>query len=141
MKILITTFAAGLLFALGLGVSGMTQPEKVIGFLDVRAWDPALLFVMAGAATTYMLLFPLVTRRARPILAERFDVPTSRDLTPRLVVGAAMFGVGWGLAGYCPGPAIVSLPSGMSSVVVFIAAMGAGMFAFDRFNRIRSTHP
>lgn len=136
---LLTTFLGGLVFAIGLGISGMTRPEKVIGFLDVQNWDPALLFVMAGAATTYMLLFPFVTRRERPVLASKFDVPTRRDLTPRLVLGSALFGVGWGLAGYCPGPALVSIPTGTTSIALFIIAMVAGMLLFQLFQRFQST--
>lgn len=130
MKTALAAFVAGLVFAIGLGISGMTQPEKVIGFLDLRNWDPALLFVMAGAATTYMILFPVVTRRKHPVLAQRFEVPTRTDLTPRLVIGAALFGVGWGLAGYCPGPAITSLPTAGPMVLLFVGMMGVGMAAF-----------
>jgi len=117
-------FASGLLFALGLGIAGMTQPSKVIGFLDLFGdWDPSLAFVMAGAIAVYMPVFWW----ARGRLAPRLHLPTRKDLDVRLVVGAAMFGVGWGLAGYCPGPALVSLPTLGGSALAFGAAMLGGM--------------
>ncbi|HZY33614.1 MAG TPA: DUF6691 family protein, partial [Rhodanobacter sp.] len=100
-------FAAGLLFGLGLSLGGMTQPAVVLGFLDIfGAWDPRLVFVMAGAVLTTAVGYRLVLRRPRPLLAERFQWPTSRRIDVRLVGGAALFGIGWGIAGYCPGPAL-----------------------------------
>jgi hypothetical protein len=132
-------FAAGLLFALGLGIGGMTQPSKVIGFLDVAGdWDPSLAFVMGGALLVYATIARLVLARPRPLLEAKFFVPTRRDLDPPLVVGAVLFGAGWGLAGYCPGPALVSLASGRASVVVFVAAMVLGMWIEQRFRAHRA---
>lgn len=128
MKPALTALAAGALFALGLGISGMTQPAKVQGFLDVTGrWDPTLAFVMLGAVAVHFVLYRLVRRRCAPLFAERFDVPTRRDLTLRLAAGAALFGVGWGLSGQCPGPAITNLATGASTALVFVGAMALGM--------------
>jgi uncharacterized membrane protein YedE/YeeE len=115
-------------FAVGLGLAGMTRPGKVLAFLDVRgAWDPSLAFVMVGAIATHVLLRrPIVARRA-PVLAPRFALPVSRDIDGRLVAGATIFGVGWGLAGFCPGPAITSLAGGHAEPAMFVAAMLTGM--------------
>ena len=125
---------AGAIFGAGLLISGMTQPAKVIGFLDpTRGWDPSLAFVMAGAATVYALLFRWIQRRrSRPWLDVRFHLPTRRDLDRPLVVGAALFGIGWGLGGLCPGPGIVAAASGSIAGLAFVAAMLAGMFAHHR---------
>ena len=124
-------FAAGLLFAVGLGISGMTQPTKVVGFLDVfGAWDPSLAFVMVGGIGTHMVAYWIMRRRASPILAGSFMVPTRRDITGPLVGGAALFGVGWAMAGLCPGPAIVSAGAGTPNGVLFVLAMAAGVGAF-----------
>jgi uncharacterized protein len=128
MKSAISALAAGLVFGLGLGLSGMTQPPKVIGFLDVfGAWDPSLMFVMIGAISVHFGLSRLIRRRERPLLDGRFHLPTARDVDRKLVVGSAVFGVGWGLGGFCPGPAIVALGSGARSALVFVAAMALGM--------------
>ena len=133
MRLACAAFAAGLLFALGLGLGGMTQPARVIGFLDVAGrWDPTLALVMAAALAVYAPLYRLVVRRRAPLLGERFEIPTRRDLDPALLLGAAVFGVGWGLAGFCPGPAIVSLASGRLGPLVFTAAMLAGMALYRR---------
>jgi uncharacterized membrane protein YedE/YeeE len=129
-------FAAGALFAAGLAVGGMTRPSRVRGFLDFAgAWDPSLLFVMGGAVSVYFVLHRLVLRRSRPAFDTKFHLPTRNDLDARLLAGAAIFGVGWGLVGYCPGPAIASLFSGGASPVVFVVAMAVGMWiqrAVDR---------
>ncbi|MEM9487747.1 MAG: DUF6691 family protein [Myxococcota bacterium] len=125
--VVIVAFATGLLFAIGLGISGMTQPDKVIGFLDVSGdWDGSLMFVMAGAVAVYALVYWRV-RGAAPLLAPRYLIPSRRDLTPRLIIGAALFGVGWGLAGLCPGPAITSLGNGAAEAGLFVLAMVIGM--------------
>lgn len=128
----VVAFVAGLVFALGLGIAGMTLPRKVLGFLDVTGdWDPTLAFVMGGAVAVYALASPLILRRPRPLLAPRFAVPTRRDLDARLVVGAAVFGIGWGLVGFCPGPALVALGAGVPQAAIFSAAMLAGMGAYE----------
>jgi uncharacterized membrane protein YedE/YeeE len=126
------SFLAGLLFAAGLVVGGMTQPLKVIGFLDVSggSWDPSLGLVMAGALVVYGVAFRLITRRDKPVLADRFTVPTRTDLPPRLFVGAGLFGIGWGIAGFCPGPAVVALGSGMTEALLFMPGMLGGMLLF-----------
>lgn len=123
------TFVSGVLFALGLALSGMTQPSKVIAFLDVLgAWDPSLAFVMVGAIAVHFAFARSATRpAARPILAKRFLLPTSTRVDRKLVTGAALFGLGWGAAGFCPGPALVSLVSFSWPTVLFVAAMLAGM--------------
>lgn len=128
MMPVISAFVFGVVFALGLGVAGMTQPAKIIGFLDVAGnWDPALLFVMAGAVGLSGLLFPRILTRSAPLLSSRFRVPQRHSLDVRLWSGAALFGIGWGLSGYCPGPALVSLATGSDSVVVFLFAMVIGL--------------
>ena len=106
----------------------MTKPTKVVGFLDVAGdWDASLAFVMIGAIAVHMALYRLVRRRGAPLFDLRFHVPTRRDLDPRLLGGAALFGLGWGLGGFCPGPALVSLASGGGAVFAFVAAMLGGM--------------
>jgi uncharacterized protein len=123
----ISAAGAGLLFGLGLWLSGMTDPAKVIGFLDVGGdWDPALAFVMGGAVGVTLLAFPWVLRRSRPVLAASFTLPASSSIDRRLVVGSVLFGIGWGLAGYCPGPAVASLGSGSVVAVAFVGAMLVG---------------
>jgi uncharacterized membrane protein YedE/YeeE len=120
--------AAGTLFAVGLGVGGMTRPENVIAFLDVAGrWNPRLAFVMLGAAGTYAVLYPFIRRRRAPLVAPAFAVPVRRAVDGRLVGGAAVFGLGWGAVGYCPGPAIVALGAGVPAAVLFVLAMVAGM--------------
>ena len=129
----------GLLFALGLGVGGMTDPAKVVGFLDVAgAWDPSLAFVMAGALGTHAVLRRLVLRRKQPVLAPAFPALKQTRVDGRLVGGAALFGVGWGLSGYCPGPALATLPTGGPMLLLFVAAMLAGMGAFRVWESLRA---
>jgi uncharacterized membrane protein YedE/YeeE len=134
------SFVVGLIFAVGLALSGMTQPQKIIAFLNPWAWDPSLLFVMLGAVAVHALSYPLVRRRTSPLLDTHWHIPTRKDLTTRLVLGSALFGVGWGLGGFCPGPGLTSLPSGDSRPVVFVGAMIAGMLLFkktERYLRLR----
>lgn len=128
-------YLAGLLFGLGLAVSGMTDPARVIGFLDVAgAWDPTLIFVLGGAAVTTFIGYRLVWRRQAPVLDVRFQLPTRRDLDGRLLGGAALFGIGWGLTGYCPGPAVASLPGLSWPLALFLIAMVAGWWLTRRFS-------
>jgi len=123
-----SVFFCGWLFAVGLGVAGMTQPAKIIGFLDVAgAWDPSLLFVMGGAVALGLVAFPWVLKRPSPVLEERFALPDKAAIDRSLLAGAALFGVGWGLSGYCPGPALVSLVTFKPSVLVFVACLLAGL--------------
>ena len=136
MSAAVAAAAAGLVFALGLGLGGMTDPARVLGFLDVAgAWDPSLALVMAGAVGTHALLRRRVLRRARPILAPTFPALAGTAVDRRLLTGAALFGVGWGLAGYCPGPALISLAGGSAAAPLFVAAMAAGMLLFEAWGR------
>lgn len=132
MKILLALLS-GLLFGLGLSLGGMTRPAVVLGFLDIFGqWDPRLAFVMAGAVITTAIGYRVVLRRSRPLLAEAFQLPTSRRADVRLVGGAAVFGIGWGIAGYCPGPALASLGATNPSLLVLVACMIAGWWLASR---------
>ncbi len=135
----LSAFLIGALFAVGLGVGGMTLPSKVIGFLDFFGnWDPSLAFVMAGAVVVYFVAFRVV-RGTAPVLETRFALPTKTMLDRRLLTGAALFGVGWGLAGYCPGPALTSLGAGSTNAVVFVSAMLAGMLGQHLWAKLGSS--
>lgn len=124
----VVAFVSGVVFALGLGIGGMTQPLCVLGFLDVAGdWDPRLAFVMLSAIAVYAPVYRVVAHRGRPLLASALLVPARRDIDGRLVTGALLFGIGWGLAGLCPGPALTSLASGEPAALVFVAAMLGGM--------------
>jgi uncharacterized membrane protein YedE/YeeE len=128
---MIVALFSGALFGLGLAVSGMTNPAKVIGFLDLAGgWDPTLAFVMGGALLITIPAFRLILGRQRPILAGDFALPTKSTVDARLLGGAALFGVGWGLSGFCPGPAVVALTTGLTPVSAFVAAMVAGMVLY-----------
>lgn len=131
MPLIVSAFAAGLLFGLGLIVSQMVNPAKVLGFLDIfGAWDPSLALVIGGAVAVSALGYVVARRRGVPVLAPRLEIPTRRDLDPRLIGGAALFGIGWGLVGLCPGPALIGLTFGPWPVFVFVAAMIVGMAIF-----------
>jgi uncharacterized membrane protein YedE/YeeE len=137
---LVSSLAAGVLFGLGLAVSQMVNPAKVIGFLDVAGkWDPTLLFVMGGALAVTVPAFRWVVKRPYPLFAAGFALPTRKDLDARLIAGAALFGVGWGLAGLCPGPAVTALVTLALPIAVFFVAMLAGAFAYDRVARRKRT--
>ena len=125
----LVAFACGALFSFGLALSGMTDPARVLGFLDVTgAWDPALLFVMAGGVAVFAAAWRVSRRMGAPLLAGAGFRELPREVDRKLVVGALLFGAGWGLAGYCPGPALVSLGAGVEGAAVFAAAMVAGMY-------------
>jgi uncharacterized membrane protein YedE/YeeE len=129
---------AGFLFGLGLCFSGMADPSIVLGFLDLAgAWNPALLFVMGGGVVVTFIGYRIVFGLKRPIFAEKFSLPTASAIDTPLIAGAAIFGIGWGLSGYCPGPALTSLASGRNEVIAFVAAMLLGMIAVRRI-RARS---
>jgi len=131
MKENIAAGIAGVLFGIGLVVAGMTQPHKVVGFLDFFGnWDPALIFVMGGAVSLHLVTYRLAIKRPTPILATKWQVPTKTEITKALMIGAILFGAGWGLAGFCPGPAVTSLASFEPSVLVFVASMLLGMVIF-----------
>jgi uncharacterized protein len=132
-KARLAALAAGVVFALGLGLSGMTQPAKVLGFLDIAGhWDPSLMFVMGGAVLFGLVAFPRILRRPHPLFDSSFHLPTRKTIDAPLVVGAAVFGLGWGLSGYCPGPAVVSVVTGAPGALVFVASMLVGMAVFAR---------
>lgn len=127
-KSIAASFASGALFAVGLGIAGMTQPSKVIGFLDLfGAWDASLAFVMIGAIGVYVVLYRVITKRTSPLFDARFHLPTRRDLDRRLLLGSAIFGIGWGLGGYCPGPGLVAAGSGSLVALAFVLSMAVGM--------------
>ena len=138
-----TVFAsllAGLVFGLGLIVSGMADPAKVLGFLDLGgAWDPSLAFVMAGAIAVGALAFAVASKRTVSFLGATMKLPTSRDIDRRLVIGSVLFGIGWGVAGFCPGPGLVALGMGEVKALVFVVAMLLGMGAFELLERRRQT--
>lgn len=129
-------FAAGLIFGIGLIVSGMTDPSKVIGFLDLAGrWDPSLAFVMVGAIIVGMIGIAVARKRTSAFLGGAMHVPAARQIDRRLILGALVFGAGWGIAGFCPGPAIVSLGAGQDKAVVFVIAMLAGMAVYELAER------
>ena len=131
--LILAQFAIGLIFGLGLVIAGMSNPAKVLNFLDVAGigsgvWDPSLAFVLAGAIAVTFVGYKLVLRRGQPIFGETFHLPTAQDIDARIIAGPAIFGIGWGLAGFCPGPAFTALTSGVPAAI-FVAAMLAGMLA------------
>ena len=130
----ILSIICGIIFSIGLGISGMTQPQKVIGFLDIFGeWNPSLAFVMGGAVLSYLALQLLIQRNfSIPVLGGSFQIPSRNNLDRSLIIGALLFGSGWGLGGYCPGPAITALGSGSFNSLLFVVAMGIGMFVADR---------
>ncbi len=129
-------FLIGLLFGWGLLISGMTDPGKVLGFLDLAgAWDPSLAFVMGGGVLVGLVGFALAKKRTTSFLGSAMHLPTSRDIDRRLVLGSLTFGAGWGLAGFCPGPGIVAMGAGESKAALFVVAMIAGMWVFELLNR------
>lgn len=139
MKI-VAALTSGLLFGLGLAMSGMLDPARVLGFLDFAgAWDPSLAFVLGGAVAVSMAGTRLARRMRRPALAESFDIPASRRIDGKLISGSAMFGIGWGLAGFCPGPALATVLLGIPMALIFMAAMLAGMWCFGIMNRSART--
>jgi uncharacterized membrane protein YedE/YeeE len=135
-------FLSGVMFAVGLVLAGMTQPAKVTGFLDITgAWDPSLAFVMVGAIGVHAITRRWVLRREKPFGAPVFDEPTMRSIDARLVAGAAIFGVGWGASGYCPGPAVVALGTGSLPALVFVASAAIGMEIYRRVDARSSLQP
>ncbi|SEL44390.1 hypothetical protein SAMN05443999_105208 [Roseovarius azorensis] len=126
---LISAFIVGLIFGVGIAISGMINPAKVLNFFDVAGtWDPSLMFVMGGALITTFIGYRLVLRRSAPLIEERFQLPASTAINARLIGGAAVFGLGWGIAGFCPGAALPALGSGKGEVFAFIGALLAGIW-------------
>lgn len=135
----LAAFACGLIFGLGLLLSGMADPAKVGGFLDLAGdWDPSLAFVMAGAIAAAFFGFRAARTRSHTVLGQDMQLPRARHIDRRLVLGSVLFGIGWGLAGFCPGPAIVALGMGLPQAALFVPAMLAGMLLFARLER---SHP
>ena len=133
----LTEFLVGLLFGLGLMLSGMTDPGKVIGFLDLfGAWDPSLALVMGGAILVGFFAFTIAKKRTTTFLGGVLRFPTNMDIDKKLLVGSLLFGAGWGLAGFCPGPALVSMADGQPKALVFVLAMLAGMLGFELMDRL-----
>ncbi|MEY4663046.1 MAG: hypothetical protein RLZZ239_1519 [Pseudomonadota bacterium] len=139
----LSEFIVGLLFGWGLLISGMTDPGKVIGFLDLTgSWDPSLAMVMGGAIAVGFFAFGTAKKRTSNFLGGALHLPTSSDIDKRLILGALLFGAGWGLAGFCPGPGIVSMAAGQPKAAVFVVAMLAGMLVFEWMDRLsRRTVP
>lgn len=138
----IIVLLCGVLFSIGLGVSGMTQPDKVVNFLDfIGNWDPSLMMVMLGGVATYFIGQRLILSRETSLFGEKFQLPTRMDLDTRLLGGAAIFGIGWGMVGFCPGPALVSAISGNSAVLTFIVSMAVGMYMFEALHLRYSYEP
>ena len=135
----LTAFAAGLIFSLGLTVSQMVNPAKVLAFLDLFGdWDPSLAFVMGAALLVTAIGYRLVWARQKPVFAAHFALPENRDIDARLAAGAVLFGIGWGLVGLCPGPAIAALSIGGAKALGFLAAMVVGMALFHTYDRAKA---
>jgi uncharacterized protein len=140
MKNLLFALVVGLVFGVGLIASGMTQPAKVVGFLDVLGpWDPSLGFVMGGAIGVHFLAYRLIPRLRKPLWGGSFGIPTRRDIDGRLIGGAVLFGAGWGLGGYCPGPALTSVVAGAQSTLLFTGAMLTGMWGHAVWQAAQAT--
>ena len=137
---LVVALLAGAVFGFGLSLSGMINPARIIGFLDIASgkWDPSLMFVLCGAIIVAAPGVMLQRRMAKPILDARFHLPEKTEIDARLLGGSAIFGIGWGLAGFCPGPAISALSTGLTAVALFVCAMAAGMILHDRILTHRS---
>lgn len=134
----VASLLLGLLFGSGLTLAGMINPQKVQDFLDFNgAWDASLLLVLGGALLVTFITYPRILRRSRPILGPRFHLPTATAVDGKLVLGAALFGVGWGLSGFCPGPALVALATGSRSALVFVVAMLLGMALYRSYHELR----
>ncbi|MDP4546272.1 MAG: DUF6691 family protein [Marinobacter sp.] len=139
MKYNITSLVAGLIFGLGLIISGLANPAKVLGFLDLAGlWDPSLALVMGGAILVGLVAFTVAKKRTLSLLGFNMKLPTSTKIDKRLVGGSLMFGVGWGIAGFCPGPALVAVGAGEIKGIVFVASMVAGMMLFELIERKRA---
>lgn len=138
LLLLASAWLAGSVFGLGLIVSGMADPAKVLAFLDLAgAWDPSLALVMAGAIAVGAAAFAVAGRRSRSLLGASMRLPATRPVDGRLLGGSLLFGIGWGLAGFCPGPALVALGMGQAKAAVFVLAMVAGMLLFEAVERVR----
>ena len=139
---LIVSLLSGIIFAIGLGISGMTQPQKIVGFLDLFGdWDPTLLFVMVGAIGVHSLAYLTRKKDKGPQFTSEYSIPESQTITKSLIIGSALFGMGWGISGYCPGPGVVSLFSGHLASLNFVISMIVGMFIFRLVGRNKKVFP
>lgn len=139
MTYTLASFASGLIFGIGLLVSGMSNPEKVLGFLDIAGlWDPSLAFVMGGAIVVGLFAFAFARRRTLSFLGYHMKLPAGDRVDKRLVIGSLLFGAGWGLAGFCPGPGLVALGAGEAKAAVFVISMIAGMAVFELLEKARA---
>jgi hypothetical protein len=141
MKVLqgVASLSLGFLFGLGLTLAGMINPQKVQDFLDFTGrWDPSLAVVMASALFVTLITFPFILRRTRPVIGHKFHVPTTTTIDRRLVLGSALFGVGWGLGGFCPGPALVAVATGSRTALIFLVSMLLGMALHRTYHDLRS---
>lgn len=137
MRVSIVAFISGVIFAIGLGISGMTQPQKIIAFLNINSkWSPALILVMASALLVSSATYFMVRKKMKPFIADHWSLPTNNAIDKALIFGSILFGIGWGLAGYCPGPAFVSLVSLQRPAFLFVASMLFGMFIFKIFKKV-----
>ena len=131
-----SAFITGLIFAIGLGISGMTDTTKVLGFLTLNSeWNPALMLVMGGAIAVHAVFYQIAKRRSSPLFTDAFHIPTRTDIDRRLLIGALLFGLGWGIGGICPGPGFVSIFSGSIEVLVFVGTMVVGAFGWQQIQR------
>lgn len=138
MTRLFVSFVAGTIFGFGLLISGMSNPAKVLNFLDVfGTFDPSLLFVMGGAVITVFFGYKFILRREKPLMEEQFHIPTRKDIDQRLLIGAALFGIGWGIAGFCPGPALTSLLMGSEGILYFMPSMIIGLAIARKLNSFK----
>lgn len=125
------SFLSGVIFAIGLGISGMTQPQKVVGFLDIFGnWDPSLMFVMIGAIAVHSISYLTLKREKKPKFDLEYSIPTKTEITKSLILGSFIFGIGWGISGFCPGPGIVSLFSGNLASLYFVVSMTVGILIY-----------
>ena len=139
---LVGQYAIGVLFGWGLIISGMSNPQKILGFLDLAGnWDPSLMFVMMGAVIVGLAGFYVVSKRTEAFFGGVLHIPTRRDITKPLIIGSLIFGAGWGIAGFCPGPALVALGAGHLKALVFVVAMLAGMEICERFFTAHKNKP
>jgi uncharacterized protein len=135
--VFISSLLAGLVFGIGLILSGMTNPAKIIGFLDFTGkWDPSLLFVMLGAISVSFFAFRIAAKTSSTVLGQPINIPTKKDLDARLIAGSAIFGIGWGLAGYCPGPGLASIATGSLQPILFVIAMLIGMALYEALQHL-----
>ncbi|MGK7930614.1 MAG: DUF6691 family protein [Microcystaceae cyanobacterium] len=136
MKLKLIALFSGLLFGLGLSLSQMIDPQRVLGFLDIAGeWDSTLLFVLGGAVGVTVIMFRFILRLPQPIFADKFFLPTRKDIDLSLVIGAAIFGIGWGISGYCPGPAVTSLSLKSLNPILFITAFIIGSLFYQRYSQ------